>query len=123
MKDSNEFGKFVGGMLKEARKRARLTQQEVAAKLGCTQGAVAHWESGRKDVGLSTLYDLAKLYNKSVIQFIEPDAYTKNEESIKLLEHRIETRLAAIESELASPKEPCDAPNVVGVLQPKTKPH
>jgi transcriptional regulator with XRE-family HTH domain len=36
----------AGNLIREARKRARLTQTELAARVGSSQSLVARWESG-----------------------------------------------------------------------------
>ena len=35
-----------GKVLKQARRRAGLTQEELAARLGCSRRAIARWERG-----------------------------------------------------------------------------
>lgn len=37
-----------GGMIREARLRSGLTQQELAERLGTTQSVVARWEAGHR---------------------------------------------------------------------------
>jgi len=44
-----------GGLIKEARKRARLTQAELAARLGSHQSVVARWETGRNSPDFETV--------------------------------------------------------------------
>ena len=47
-------------MIKVARKRAGLTQAELAARAGTTQSAVARWEAGDRDPGFETLQRLVR---------------------------------------------------------------
>jgi transcriptional regulator with XRE-family HTH domain len=42
-------------LIREARARAGLTQQELAQRIGTTQSAVARWERGRARPSLETL--------------------------------------------------------------------
>jgi transcriptional regulator with XRE-family HTH domain len=49
----------IGSFLRQVRERAKLTQRELATKLGVTQSAVAKIE-GRDDVLLSTLIAYVK---------------------------------------------------------------
>jgi transcriptional regulator with XRE-family HTH domain len=45
-----------GGLLvKEARRRAGLTQSELAGRLGTSQSVVARWESNARSLGLETV--------------------------------------------------------------------
>lgn len=37
-----------GELIKEARRRAGLTQQELSERMGTTQSVIARWESGRR---------------------------------------------------------------------------
>lgn len=43
-----------GDLIKEARKRAGLTQQELAQRLSTTQSVIARWESGRRSPTFAT---------------------------------------------------------------------
>ena len=47
-------------MLREARERRGLTQQQLARRLGRTQSMVARWESGEHEFTLGTLARLAE---------------------------------------------------------------
>ncbi len=49
--------------LKELRKLAGMTQEEVAAQVGLTRQAVSSYESGRTEPDLQTLGRLAEVYN------------------------------------------------------------
>jgi predicted nucleotidyltransferase/DNA-binding XRE family transcriptional regulator len=46
---------FAGELLREARRRARLSQVEVARRAGVTQSVVSAYESGRREPSLATL--------------------------------------------------------------------
>lgn len=41
--------------MREARRRAGLTQQALAQRLGTTQSVIARWESGRRSPSVSTV--------------------------------------------------------------------
>ncbi|WP_278439530.1 helix-turn-helix transcriptional regulator [Pseudomonas oryzihabitans] len=51
-------------MLKETRKRVGLTQAELAASVGVTQGAIAHYENGRREPGLDECRRILKALNR-----------------------------------------------------------
>ena len=46
----------VSEMLKEARKEANLTQEQLAEKIGTKKSYISRLENGRCDIQLSTLY-------------------------------------------------------------------
>lgn len=48
-------------LIREARRRAGLTQRQLADRAGTTQSAVARWESGRTSPDLSTVRRLVRL--------------------------------------------------------------
>jgi transcriptional regulator with XRE-family HTH domain len=50
-----------GDLIKEARKRAGLTQAELAARAGTTQSAIARWERSAVDPGFDTVRRLVRL--------------------------------------------------------------
>ncbi len=57
--------------LKEARRRAGLTQAEVAATLHKPQSFVSKCESGERRIDVIELEDFAKLYGKGVQFFLQ----------------------------------------------------
>ena len=52
---------YGGDLIHEARKRARLSQAELAARAGTTQPGIARWESGRTAVSLDDVLRLVRL--------------------------------------------------------------
>ncbi|WP_091016072.1 helix-turn-helix domain-containing protein [Paenibacillus amylolyticus] len=56
----------LGSKLKKARENKRLTQQEVANKLGVSNGAISGYERGYRDPDTDTLKSLADLYEVSL---------------------------------------------------------
>ena len=55
---------------REARRKRKLTQKEVAEKLGTSRVTVARWECGFNNPKLSTVRELAKLYNCTADELI-----------------------------------------------------
>lgn len=60
----------LGQRIRLLRKQARLTQQEVAEKLGVSRSAVAHWETNREGSVREHLPHLAELLDVPVEVFL-----------------------------------------------------
>ena len=52
---------YGGDLIREARRRAGLTQVELASRAATTQSAIARWESGRTAVSLDDVRRLVRL--------------------------------------------------------------
>ena len=48
----------IGEMLKEERRQANLTQEELANKIGAKKSYISRIENGKTDIQISTLYKL-----------------------------------------------------------------
>ena len=57
--------------LMKARRGARLTQKEVAKKVGRTQSYISKLESGQRRIDIVQIKELAAIYKKNPKQFIE----------------------------------------------------
>lgn len=67
--------------LKELRKQAKLTQVELAGKLGIVQSSYADWERGKKKPTQDNLIKIAQVLNVSVDYLLDnSDADIKNDE-------------------------------------------
>ncbi len=55
------MGSYGGDLIREARRRAGLTQQQLAARADTAQPAIARWESGRTAVSLDDVIRLIRL--------------------------------------------------------------
>ena len=51
----------IGEILREARKDARLTQEQLAQKTGTRKSYISRIENGHSDIQLSTLYKLVEI--------------------------------------------------------------
>ena len=51
----------IGEILREARKEARMTQEELANKTGTKKSFISRIENGHSDIQLSTLYRLVEI--------------------------------------------------------------
>ena len=63
-----------GDLIREARRRAGLTQAELADRAGTSQSGIARWESGRTAVSLDDVIRLVRLCGLDVeLQIVERD--------------------------------------------------
>lgn len=59
MAPRSELGRLVGRRIASLRQRAGLSQRELADRLGWTRDVIAHYELGRRELGLERLAALA----------------------------------------------------------------
>ena len=72
----------LGNNLFEARKKAGLTQDKVAEKLGVTRQTISKWETNETTPDIYQAKKLAKLYNLSLDELIEFDCDLKEIEEV-----------------------------------------
>lgn len=65
----------IGEQIKQARKLAGLTQQQLAKKLKVTQGAIFQWEQAT-DMQLSTATKIAKAMKLTLCELLDCTATT-----------------------------------------------
>lgn len=82
--NQEQIGKFIA----EARKKANLTQQELASKLRITDRAVSKWENGRSMPDISLLKDLANILNVSVNDILSGEK-SESDDSPKAIENTL----------------------------------
>ena len=51
----------IGELIKEERKQANMTQEQLAEKIGAKKSYISRIENGKTDIQLSTLYKLIEL--------------------------------------------------------------
>lgn len=62
----------IGEIIKEARKSANMTQEELANKTGTKKSFISRIENGHSDIQLSTLYRLVEIgFGKKVVLSID----------------------------------------------------
>lgn len=59
--DAESLAFRMGAMLKEARKEAKMTQEQLADKTGTKKSYISRIESGKSDIQLSTFFKLIEL--------------------------------------------------------------
>lgn len=65
--DEESIAWFYGNMLRERRKELKLTQRQVAERLGREQSYIARIENGKADIQLSSFFRIATMLG---IQFV-----------------------------------------------------
>ena len=60
----------IGRRLREARRKANLTQSEVAQEIGRTETTISRWETGRNQPTADILQALARLYEAPLFRFL-----------------------------------------------------
>ncbi len=63
----------IGKRIRQARVEAGMTQAVLAQKLGTTQDNISLFESGKRNIQVDTLYDLARKLGKPRCYFIDED--------------------------------------------------
>lgn len=70
---TNDLGTLLGARLRAARKRARLTQEELAARVGKTPESISNIERGQQLPALDTLLALCEALRVTVMEVLDLD--------------------------------------------------
>ena len=70
--NDDDLRKFAGNKIKYFREQKNITQDELAEELGTTRQAVSRYENGDRGVNQFLLFQLAKIFNKSIDDFFPP---------------------------------------------------
>src|SRR5699024_3009164 len=75
-----ELNKFIGNKIRYYRKLAKLTQDELAEKLGLAKGTISNYESGYRTPQQDRLFELAEVLGISINDLFPPtvDSNIKN---------------------------------------------
>lgn len=68
--NSAEYVRFLN-LLRQRRKQAGLTQEELARRLGATQSFISKCESGERRIDIVELRAFCKAMGISLVQFVE----------------------------------------------------
>lgn len=82
-----------GDVIREARKRAGLTQRELGERAGTTQSAVARAESGRVDPGFEAVRRMLRLCGFSLLVALDPYDDSDLAQAMQLLKLSPEQRM------------------------------
>jgi transcriptional regulator with XRE-family HTH domain len=62
-----------GQLIREARRRAQLTQAELARRTGTTQSGIARWEANRVSPTLETLTEVVRACDLDLVVHLQPN--------------------------------------------------
>ena len=91
--------------LKEARKQAGMTQQEVAAAVGVNQNTYSYWENEKTKIDNISLGKLAKIFNVSVDYLLGEDDPPQNKKIPKDLKKILEEEEITLNGRMVSEEE------------------
>jgi len=64
--EEHAYAYFTGQLIEEARKKAHLTQEELALKIGSNKSCISRIENGKTEPKISTFYRIAGALGLSV---------------------------------------------------------
>lgn len=97
---------MIGGeLVREARKRAAITQRELAERAGTTQSAIARLESGRTRPALEDVQRLLRLCGFALIVELAPYDDSDLVQARRLAKLDVEQRVAGLEAVHRSARE------------------
>lgn len=77
---------FIGNRIKTARNEAGLTQVELGAKIGRSQGIINKMETGEIGATLENLYNLADALNRPVTFFLGVEVGDLNQDEAEVMD-------------------------------------
>lgn len=101
-------------LIREARRRARLTQAELAARAGTTQSAVARWEAGKALPSLEKLRELVECCGLELVVSLAEQLPAEREMLTRDLARSPEDRLARLMAAIPSVHPADDTADATG---------
>ncbi len=75
----------IGQLIKNIRKEDKLTQKELADKLGVTYQAVSKWENGKNVPDISIIKEMSKMFNVDIDEILDGEKKDKKKSLYPLL--------------------------------------
>ncbi len=72
----------LGKRIRKARKEADITQTELASAIALSRTSVTNIESGRQQILLHTLYNIASVLGKDVVELLPENKQQRGEDSV-----------------------------------------
>lgn len=69
--NNDNFSKDLGEWLTEQRKRAKLTQQQVADRMGCANTRISNWEKGIREMNAKDLVQYCEIINADMDELVD----------------------------------------------------
>ena len=85
--DQEKIGKFIANL----RKEKKMTQEELAERLGVTNKSISRWENGKTMPDLSLLKKLTEILGITINELLSGEKLTKEEYQEKLEENIVNT--------------------------------
>lgn len=83
-----ELGTYIGNKIRYYRKENKMTQDDLAKKLGLGKGTISNYESGYRTPQESRLFELAEVLGVSINDLFPPT--TNEDEGIKRIYNKLE---------------------------------
>ncbi len=64
---------FIGAKIRQLRKERRITQSELAHKIGIQQSDLCRMENGEYKVSLETLFSILSVFNTNILEFFKDE--------------------------------------------------
>lgn len=65
---------MIGHTIRQVRKKKKITQQDLAERLGVSRQAICMWEKGKRELKLKTLTRIARIFGMPLRQIVREDA-------------------------------------------------
>jgi len=86
----------LGQNIMKQRKALKLSQEYIAEQLGVSRQAVSKWETGQTEPTAKNLVELARLFDMTVSELVEPEKLARKEESDQKTKKRRTFEIIAI---------------------------
>ena len=76
---NDDMNTRIGAWMRKKRKEARMSQQEVADRMGHTRTAVYYWENGKRTIYATNLLEFCKVMNIDPLEAVGAAFYGDTE--------------------------------------------
>lgn len=83
--DNDKYNKIIGNELRIERERKRMSQEDVAKKVGLARGTISAYEVGTRPMNISTLKNICDICKFNYIRILYNSFKDEYPEMIKIL--------------------------------------